>query len=72
MLGIENSACSEFGAPELSLQTLAGEVDLEADVDLDLGDEDELEIKGQVGFEGGAGTRGPIDVVVGLEGGGGG
>ena len=46
MLGIENSACSEFGAPELSLQTLAGEVDLEADVDLDLGDGDELEIKG--------------------------
>ena len=46
MLGIESSACSEFGAPELSLQMLAGEVDLEADVDLDLGDEDELEIKG--------------------------
>ena len=27
---------------------------------LDLGDEDELEIKGQVGFEGGAGNKGPV------------
>ena len=46
MLGTEGGARPEYGATELSLQMLAGEVDLEADVDLELGDEDELEIKG--------------------------
>ena len=43
---MEGGARSEYGTPELSLQMLGGEVDLEADVDLDLGDGDELDISG--------------------------